>query len=103
MAEITLTGDNFLEEVLNHKGIVLVDFWADWCGPCKMIAPIVHNIAVKHSGSVKVGKVNIDEQPELAENYQITNIPTLMAFKDGKPLNQVVGYVDAITIESMWQ
>ncbi len=103
MAEITLTEDNFLEEVLNYKGIVLVDFWAEWCGPCKMIAPIVHNIADKYSKTIKVGKVNVDEQQELAGNYQITSIPTLIVFKNGKPVNQVVGYVDAETIEAMWK
>ena len=87
MAEITLTSENFKEEVLDCTLPVLVDFWASWCGPCCMIAPIVEEIAKEYEGKVKVGKVNVDDERELSEEYDIMYIPTLIVFKDGKVVN----------------
>ena len=87
MAEITLTQENFKTEVLQSELPVLVDFWASWCGPCRMIAPTVEEIAKEYDGKVKVGKVNVDEQRELAEEYDIMYIPTLIVFKSGKAVS----------------
>lgn len=89
MAVTVLTKENFTEETKNGK--VLIDFWASWCGPCKMLSPIVDEIAEQSDGSFKVCKVNIDEQPELARQYQIMSIPTLVVLQDGKTVNTTVG------------
>ena len=85
-----LNDSNFEQEVLNHKGTVLVDFYADWCGPCKMLAPIVDEIARERSDIV-VGKVNVDESRFLAGKYEVMSIPTLVVFQDGKPVQRSVG------------
>lgn len=92
MAEITLTQENFEEEVLNSSLPVLVDFWATWCGPCKMIAPVVEEIADEYEGRIKVGKVNVDEEDELAAEYSISSIPTLLIFKNGEIVHTLIGY-----------
>ena len=92
MAEIVLTKENFEAEVLQSGKPVLVDFWAAWCGPCRMLAPVVAQIAAEYDGKVKVGKVNVDEQPELASAFQVASIPTVLIFKDGKLAETSVGY-----------
>ena len=92
MAEITLTQENFEDEVINSDIPVLVDFWATWCGPCKMIAPIVEEIAEEYEGKIKVGKVNVDDEGDLASEYRIASIPTLLIFKNGEIVHTLVGY-----------
>ena len=92
MAEITLTNANFEAEVLKSDLPVLVDFWASWCGPCKMLSPIIAEIAEEYDGKVKVGKVNVDDEPALANMFGIESIPTVMVFKGGKLVNQSLGY-----------
>ena len=87
MAVITLTKENFASEALQSSVPVLVDFWAPWCGPCRMVSPIVDQIAEESDGSFKVGKVNVDEQPELASQFGVMSIPTLLVFRDGKLAN----------------
>lgn len=93
MAEITVTRDNFDEEVLKSGIPVLVDFWASWCAPCRMLAPLVAEIAEENEGSIKVCKVNVDEQGELAMKYGISAIPAVIAFENGKVRDMSVGYV----------
>lgn len=90
MSAIKITKENFETEVLNSEKPVLLDFWAAWCGPCKMVSPVIDEIAgeVTHA---KVGKVNVDEQPELASKFRVMSIPTLAVFKDGKVVDTMVG------------
>ncbi len=101
MAEITVTMQNFEEEVLNSSLPVMLDFWASWCGPCRMIAPAVEELAIEMEGKAKVGKVNVDEQPELAAKFGIMSIPTIMVFKNGAPVGTSVGLVDKEKLKSM--
>ena len=91
MNEITLNESNFEQEVLKSDKPVLVDFWATWCGPCRMLAPLISQLAEKYSDFIKVGKVDVDENPLLAQSFNISSIPTLIFFKDGKILSQRVG------------
>ncbi len=91
MKEIEITKSNFEQEVMNSDVPVLIDFWATWCGPCKMIAPVIEEIAAESDGSYKVGKVNVDEEQELALSFHIASIPTLVVVKDKQVVNTVVG------------
>ena len=90
--EVKLSNENYNKEVLNSEKPVLVDFWATWCGPCKMIAPIISEISEEFNNKVKVGKVNVDEEKELAIKYGISSIPTLVIFKDGKIAKTLIGF-----------
>ena len=101
MAEIILTNDNFKQEVLNSDKPVLVDFWATWCGPCMMIAPTVEEIADEYDGKIKVGKINVDEEPFLAEQFGIQYIPTLMVFKNGEMTQKSTGLLQKEQIIAM--
>ena len=92
MAEVNVSLDTFEEEVIGCDIPVIVDFWATWCGPCKMIAPIVKEIADEYDGKILVGKVNVDEEPDLTMQYNVSSIPTLMVFKNGQLVNKAVGY-----------
>ena len=100
MAEITITSSNFESEVLNSDKPVLVDFWATWCGPCRMLAPVVAEIAESRT-DVKVGKINVDEQPELAARFRVSSIPTVMVFNGGKVTASSVGYRPKAQIEAL--
>ena len=91
MAELTLTKNNFEAEVMQSRLPVLIDVWASGCGPCRMLAPIIEQIAEETAGSVKVGKVNVDEEPELAAAFQVASIPTLVVIRDGKITQTAVG------------
>lgn len=97
---IELTSKNFKEKVLDAKGTVLVDFWAEWCGPCKMIAPVLDQIADEHVGKVIVAKVNVDHASDLAAQFNIRSIPTLLIFQDGAIKDQVVGVAPKKVLET---
>ena len=90
-ATVALSEQTFDEEVKGSSEPILVDFWAEWCGPCKMIAPVLDEIATENPGKLKIGKVNIDENLELARRFEVMSIPTLILFKDGDPCLRIVG------------
>lgn len=92
MAEITVTKDNFEDEVLKSEIPVLLDFWAAWCGPCKMLSPIVSELAQEYDGKIKVGKINVDDENELALAFKISSIPLVVLIKDGEVVASSVGY-----------
>lgn len=92
MAEITVTKENFESEVLKSELPVLLDFWAEWCGPCRMLSPIVAEIAEEYDGKIRVGKVNVDEEQELSDKFRVESIPMVVIMKNGKVANVSVGY-----------
>ncbi len=94
MSVVTVTVENFEEVVLNSKVPVLVDFWATWCGPCKMLSPVVDEVAEEANGEFVVGKVNVDEQKELSKKFRVMSIPTLIVFKDGAEAKRSVGFIE---------
>jgi thioredoxin 1 len=97
--EVTLTEENFKEEVLESDLPVLVDFWASWCGPCQIVGPIVEEIAKEYEGRLKVGKLNVDEGRNIASQYRIMSIPTLMIFKGGEVVDQIIGALPKPALE----
>ena len=101
MAELVITEQNFEEEVLRAKQPVLVDFWATWCGPCRMLAPVIEEISNEYEGKVKVGKVNVDDERELALEYGVSSIPTVMVFQNGEVKETSVGYRPKEEIEQL--
>ena len=100
MAAIVITKENFDREVLKAEGTVLIDFWATWCGPCRMLSPIVDEVASERP-DVKVGKINVDEQPELAQQFGIMSIPTLLVFKNGEKVQESVGLIPKEKVEAL--
>ncbi|MCD6255369.1 MAG: thioredoxin [Deltaproteobacteria bacterium] len=98
---IEFTDGNFDEEVLNSNLPVLIDLWASWCAPCHMISPIVEELADEYAGKIKVGKLNVDQNPNVPGRYNVRAIPTLLFFKDGKLYDQIVGVVPKSTIEEV--
>ncbi|TMM17232.1 MAG: thioredoxin [Actinobacteria bacterium] len=88
---VTLSDSNFDEEIKSSEEAVLVDFWAEWCGPCKMVAPILQEIATEQEGQLRIGKLNIDENLETARRFEVMSIPTLILFRDGEPQLRIIG------------
>lgn len=101
MSILTITKDNFEQEVINSDKPVLIDFWAPWCGPCRMVGPTIEQVAEEVTGKARVGKVNVDEQPELAQVFNVMSIPTLVVIKNGKVEHSVVGVQSKNTLLSM--
>lgn len=102
MEVMTITADNFKTEVLESEKPVLIDFWAAWCGPCKMLSPVIEQIA-EENDTIKVGKINIDEQPQLASQYGVMSIPTVNLFKNGEVVQTSVGAVPKEELENMFR
>jgi thioredoxin 1 len=100
-AAIKVTDEDFENEVIKSDIPVLVDFWASWCGPCKMIAPVVEEIAKEYTGRVKITNMNVDENMETPNNFSVRSIPTLILFKDGNEIDRMVGVVPKSTLEEM--
>ena len=96
---VQFTEDSFETEVLKSDKIALVDFYADWCGPCKMMAPVIEELAEQYKGQAVIGKLNVDDEPFVSSRYRVLSIPTLMFFKDGKEVDRIVGATDKATVE----
>ena len=103
MAELKITRENFENEVMKSNIPVLIDFWAHWCGPCRMMGPIIEQLADQYEGKAKVGKVNVDEEGELSQAFGVMSIPTIVLVKDGKVVKQVVGARPKAEMEAMLQ
>lgn len=103
MAELKITRENFENEVMKSNIPVLIDFWAPWCGPCRMMGPIIEQLAEEYEGKAKVGKVNVDEEGELSQAFGVMSIPTIVLVKDGKVVRQVVGARPKAEVEAMLQ
>ncbi len=101
MSELRITKDNFEKEIINSELPVLPDFWAPWCGPCRMIAPVIAQVAEKYAGKAKVGKVNVDEENDLAAAFGIVSIPTLVVLKGGKVVSRATGFRSEAEIAAM--
>lgn len=101
MSELRITKDNFEKEIINSELPVLLDFWAPWCGPCRMIAPVIAQVAEKYAGKAKVGKVNVDEENDLAAAFGIVSIPTLVVLKGGKVVSRATGFRSEAEIAAM--
>ncbi len=91
MADLTFTDQNFEEEVLKSESPVVVDFWAPWCGPCRIVSPVIEELAKEYEGKVKVGKINVDENPHTQSHYGIMSIPSILMFKKGQPIKTMIG------------
>lgn len=100
MSVVELTEENFKTEIAEHKGVAIVDFWAEWCGPCKMMGPIFDQTAEEAAGKAKFGKLNVDKAQKIAGEYGVMSIPTLIIFKDGKKADQLTGVQDKDTLIS---
>ena len=103
MAELKITRENFENEVMKSNIPVLIDFWAPWCGPCRMMGPIIEQLAEEYEGKAKVGKVNVDEEGELSQAFGVMSIPTIVLVKDGKVVKQAVGARSKAEVEVMLQ
>ena len=103
MAELKITTENFENEVMKSNIPVLIDFWAPWCGPCRMMGPIIEQLAEEYEGKAKVGKVNVDEEGELSQAFGVMSIPTIVLVKDGKVVRQAVGARPKAEVEAMLQ
>ena len=103
MAELKITRENFENEVMKSNIPVLIDFWAPWCGPCRMMGPIIEQLAEEYEGKAKVGKVNVDEEGELSQAFGVMSIPTIVLLKDGKVVKQAVGARPKAEVEAMLQ
>lgn len=103
MAELKITRENFENEVMKSNIPVLIDFWAPWCGPCRMMGPIIEQLAEEYEGKAKVGKVNVDEEGELSQAFRVMSIPTIVLVKDGKVVKQAVGARPKAEVEAMLQ
>ena len=101
--EVIITSDNFEEEVVKSTVPVLADFWADWCVPCKMVAPVLEEISEEYKGKLKIGKVNVDDQGDLAMKFSVVSIPTLLLFKGGEVVNKQVGAGSKDMIEGIFK
>jgi len=91
MADLMITDQTFQQEVLENKGLVVVDFWAAWCGPCRMVSPVIDELAKEYEGKVKIGKVNVDENSQVVNQYNVMSLPSVVLFKDGQPIKTMVG------------
>ena len=102
MSEIKVTNENFEKEVINSNQKVIVDFFATWCGPCQMLAPVLSEIAEEYKDKIKVCKINVDEEQELAEKFEVVSIPTLIIFENGQPVKKSVGYISKSELEKLF-